>query len=119
MSTSTPVDSSRTVTIQDSQPVPDNAQAGSIPGVLRLRGGPSSRPRVLWREDVVDNENMNKKSSKSASRSFIKSVLLTDVSQFAVSTIKPDNSGNLHPTSLRLMMNQTVVLLEAVPTAHM
>lgn len=66
MATSTPADSSRTTTALDSQPISDNEQASSTPGVLRLRGGPSSRPRVVWRDDVVDNENMGRKSSKSA-----------------------------------------------------
>lgn len=33
-------------------------------GTLRLRGGPRSRPRVVWGEDVVDNEGLGKKKSK-------------------------------------------------------
>lgn len=36
-------------------------------GVLRLRGGPVRRQRVVWADEVVDNEGMGKKSSKSKS----------------------------------------------------
>jgi protein phosphatase 1 regulatory subunit 11 len=66
MSTTTPSDGSRTLTVLDSHPDPDSHDLhSSTPAVLRLRGGPNSRPRVVWREDVIDNENMGKKSSKS------------------------------------------------------
>lgn len=34
-------------------------------GVLKLRGGPSRRQRVVWSEGTVDNEGMGKKKSKS------------------------------------------------------
>ncbi|GJE89930.1 protein phosphatase inhibitor Ypi1 domain-containing protein [Phanerochaete sordida] len=70
-SASAPSDGSRTITIQDSQPrgedsVPSGEETEA--GTLRLRGGPRerrrNRPGVLWREDVVDNEHMGKKSSK-------------------------------------------------------
>jgi len=33
-------------------------------GVLRLHGGPRSRPQVAWTEDVVDNEGAGRKKSK-------------------------------------------------------
>jgi len=70
-STSTPSDGSRTITIQDSQPreedSPNSGDEAEV-GALRLRGGPRerrrNRPSVVWREDVVDNEHMGKKSSK-------------------------------------------------------
>jgi hypothetical protein len=57
---------SRTIT---STPTPDE-QGSSGPGpngykVLKLRGGPVTRRRVVWDEDVVDNEHMGRKSSKS------------------------------------------------------
>lgn len=40
-------------------------EAGPAPtGTLRLRGGPRSRPRVVWDEDVVDNEGLGRKKSK-------------------------------------------------------
>ena len=78
-STGTPNDGSRTITIRDSQPrdegdegagagdvnVDGVDQTGRDVGVLRLRGGPSNQPRVSWKEDVVDNEGMGKKKSKS------------------------------------------------------
>ena len=44
-----------------------SAQTNSAPtGTLRLRGGPRDRPRVVWDEDVVDNEGLGRKKSKSA-----------------------------------------------------
>ena len=57
---------SRTIT---STPTPDE-QSSSGPGpnaykVLKLRGGPITRRRVVWDDDVVDNEFMGRKSSKS------------------------------------------------------
>lgn len=73
-STSTPSDGSRTITIQDAQPREDDSLPSGEEaevGTLRLRGGPRERrrirPSVIWREDVVDNEHMGRKSSKSKS----------------------------------------------------
>ena len=73
-STSSPSDGSRTQVIQDSQPRADEGssdpsqdQESTPHGVLRLRGGPRSKPAVVWKDDVIDNENMGKKSSKSTS----------------------------------------------------
>ncbi|KAH8112743.1 phosphatase inhibitor-domain-containing protein [Phellopilus nigrolimitatus] len=73
-STAAPADGSRTIVQHDSQPREarldgsDGEQGSSdtsrVQGVLRLRGGPRSRPRVAWTEDVVDNEGMGKKKSK-------------------------------------------------------
>ncbi|KAF9802976.1 hypothetical protein IEO21_09766 [Rhodonia placenta] len=66
-STSAPSDGSRTITVHDNQPgegdASPNANSESV-GRLRLRGAPRNRPRVVWREDVVDNEGAGKKSSK-------------------------------------------------------
>ncbi|OCH89686.1 hypothetical protein OBBRIDRAFT_778155 [Obba rivulosa] len=70
---SAPSDGSRTITVRDSQPREDDSSAPSagsggdaiVSGTLRLRGvPPRSRQRVVWREDVVDNEGAGKKSSK-------------------------------------------------------
>jgi len=73
-STSSPSDGSRTQIVHDSQPRADDGssnpshdQENTPHGVLRLRGGPKSKPAVVWKEDVIDNENMGKKSSKSTS----------------------------------------------------
>ena len=52
-------------TVTSTTPPPDAQQGGHQVKVLRLRGGPVSRRRVVWDEDVVDNEHMGKKSSKS------------------------------------------------------
>lgn len=65
-STSAPSDGSRTITVRDSQPGGEGAGESSEEiGRLRLRAAPRNRPRVVWREDVVDNEGMGRKSSKS------------------------------------------------------
>ncbi|KAI0324744.1 hypothetical protein GY45DRAFT_1331198 [Cubamyces sp. BRFM 1775] len=65
--TSAPSDGSRTITVQDSQPreeEPHSEAESSAVGTLRLRGAHRNRPRVVWSEDVVDNEGAGKKSSK-------------------------------------------------------
>lgn len=73
--TSAPSDGSRTITLRDDQPREEGDEDEShdegddnryTVGVLRLRGGPSTRGRVQWAEDTVDNEGMGKKKSKSA-----------------------------------------------------
>ena len=70
--TTQPESGSRTLT-QTATPArgtgPDSNDAGpSEPvGVLKLRGGPSRRQKVVWSEETVDNEGMGKKKSKSGS----------------------------------------------------
>ncbi|KAH9847251.1 phosphatase inhibitor-domain-containing protein [Lenzites betulinus] len=62
-----PSEGTRTITVQDNQPREEEGQtepAAPPVGTLRLRGAPRSRPRVVWREDVVDNEGAGKKKSK-------------------------------------------------------
>ncbi|KAJ9118276.1 hypothetical protein QFC22_004187 [Naganishia vaughanmartiniae] len=48
---------------------PDNAGSGADEvneiRVLKLRGGPILQRRVIWDEEVVDNEHLGRKSSKS------------------------------------------------------
>ena len=44
--------------------------------MLRLRGGPARRQRVMWSEGTIDNEGMGKKKSKSASTD-VRSLLTT------------------------------------------
>jgi hypothetical protein len=57
-----PTDTSRTITITESQAGPSQLEGGA----LRLRGGPRrTRRRVAWDEDVVDNEGCGRKKSKS------------------------------------------------------
>ncbi|KIK95933.1 hypothetical protein PAXRUDRAFT_826531 [Paxillus rubicundulus Ve08.2h10] len=68
--TSAPTDGSRTITLRDSQPHPeDDASAApgesTTVGALRLRGTQRrTRQRVAWDEDVVDNEGCGRKKSK-------------------------------------------------------
>ncbi|CAE6515005.1 unnamed protein product [Rhizoctonia solani] len=64
--TSAPGDGSRTILVTDSQPIEGNntPNAGSPNGILKLRGGTRSRPRVMWDADVIDNEGCGKKKSK-------------------------------------------------------
>ena len=72
-------------------------------GVLRLRGGPIRRQRVMWTEETVDNEGMGKKKSKS------ECIVLSlergrpehSLFQFAVSTTNLEHTTSLPP-------NQTV-----------
>lgn len=72
-------DSSRTIVIHDAAPreqaIDDQDNDGRLnPAptlVLRLQGGPATQKkkgqRVVWKEDVVDNEGCGKKSTKSMS----------------------------------------------------
>ncbi|KAF8548360.1 hypothetical protein OG21DRAFT_1449239 [Imleria badia] len=75
--TSAPTDGSRTITLRDAQPRPEDDDAsggGAGPstgepsttvGVLKLRGAQRrTRQRVAWGADVVDNEGCGKKKSK-------------------------------------------------------
>ncbi|KAI0649529.1 phosphatase inhibitor-domain-containing protein [Trametes meyenii] len=62
-----PSDGSRTITVEENQPREEETQSeaeSSAVGTLRLRGAPRNRQRVVWREDVVDNEGAGKKKSK-------------------------------------------------------
>ena len=74
-----PTDGSRTITLRDSQPLPEDGDAAgssatpssgephTTVGVLKLRGVQRrTRQRVAWGADVVDNEGCGKKKSKSA-----------------------------------------------------
>ncbi|BEI93339.1 uncharacterized protein CcaverHIS019_0509670 [Cutaneotrichosporon cavernicola] len=45
-------------------PPPSGSETPSSVGVLRLRGAPGRRQRVVWTSDTVDNEGMGKKKSK-------------------------------------------------------
>jgi len=70
--TSAPADGSRTITLRDSQPRPEDdtgpglsAGESTTVGALRLRGAQRrTRQSVVWGEDVVDNEGCGKKKSK-------------------------------------------------------
>lgn len=54
----------RTITVENQQEHADSY----IVGLLSLSTQASqNRPRVQWSEDVIDNEHMNKKKSKSNS----------------------------------------------------
>lgn len=69
----TPTDAhgSRTLTVHETQEQSEDEEnissEGDEIGVLRLRGDMNSRnPRAIrWASDVIDNEHMNKKKSKS------------------------------------------------------
>ncbi|KAI9511916.1 type 1 phosphatases regulator YPI1 [Russula earlei] len=50
---------------RDTSAPPDLPMAFMPPvGTLRLRGGPRNGPRVVWDEEVVDNEGLGRKKSK-------------------------------------------------------
>lgn len=62
---------------QTSTPV-DSSGEGGTRVVLRLRGAhePQARARVQWAEDVVDNEGLERKSSKGMSPTTLTSIEL-------------------------------------------
>ncbi|KAG9008847.1 Type 1 phosphatases regulator ypi1 [Tulasnella sp. JGI-2019a] len=71
--TAAPSAGSPTATVAPEQPTAgpsttnEDDGAGAPPGragVLKLRGGPRSRPQVAWTDDVVDNEGAGRKKSK-------------------------------------------------------
>lgn len=80
-STVSATDGSRTIVLHDAQPREEgegegdeghgsganesDAGRGNSVGVLHLRGARRRGPRVAWTDDVVDNEGMGKKKSKS------------------------------------------------------
>lgn len=82
-STSSPANGSRTVTITVDPTKEDNQQeqdsGEEVARVLRLRGARHTGPRVAWNEDVVDNEHMGKKKSKSALPAHLYLWLVIDV----------------------------------------
>lgn len=54
-----------TVTPSDSREASTSPAPAAAVGVLRLRGGPARRQRVVWSAETIDNEGMGKKKSKS------------------------------------------------------
>ena len=56
--------SSSTTTTADAEQVQDSS---NISGTLHLQGDSSTKKKVKWQSKVVDNEHMNKKSSKGIS----------------------------------------------------
>jgi protein phosphatase 1 regulatory subunit 11 len=64
-----PDSGSRTLTQNGAPPGEGNVAGPSQPGVgvLKLRGGPSRRQKVVWSEGTIDNEGLGKKKSKSGS----------------------------------------------------
>lgn len=66
---SSPGDGSRTITITSTPPAESDVdpKPDEPVGTLKLRGGPRKKPRqrVVWDEDVIDNEGCGKKKSKS------------------------------------------------------
>jgi protein phosphatase 1 regulatory subunit 11 len=64
-----------TTTTQTQTLTPHNPTLAPPLITLRLRGAPSPAPpsdrRIRWAEDVVDNEGLGRKSSKSPFRSFV------------------------------------------------
>ena len=117
-----PSDGSRTLTATPTSPSDDANAAAAGPsnpvvGVLRLRGlGPRNGPRVVWKEDVIDNEHMDKKSSKSELPhtpcrllALPRSLVLSS-SKFAASTTSQKPSTNplatIHPAADQAAMKR-------------
>ncbi|WVR06932.1 hypothetical protein IAU60_003968 [Kwoniella sp. DSM 27419] len=55
---------SRTITQEETEAGPSHAVEHPPSGVLKLRGGPVKKQRVVWSDETVDNEGMDKKKSK-------------------------------------------------------
>jgi hypothetical protein len=94
-----PTHGSQTIT---ATPTPGEPEAGpSNFGVLRLRGAaPANAPRVQWTSDVVDNEGLNKKKSKSAAQTALPD-RFSFVAQSAASTTSHGGSTSPARTSQR------------------
>ncbi|KAL4264644.1 Type 1 phosphatases regulator [Pleurotus pulmonarius] len=106
-STSAPGDGSRTITIQESEPIQDPlpAEATSV-GAIRVRAtNRRDNNRVVWDENVVDNEGCGRKSSKICCiyhkpRNFDESSSEEDSSDSG-SDSDCDGHGHSHPHSHR------------------
>jgi protein phosphatase 1 regulatory subunit 11 len=54
------------IIVRDTEQRDSSVQSDLVPGgTLHLRGGLRNRPHVAWGEDVVDNEGLGRKKSKS------------------------------------------------------
>lgn len=84
----------------DASAQPDLTLGLAPGGTLHLRGGLRDRPHVAWGEDVVDNEGLGRKKSKSTYARFAlkenDAKRFGDSVQFVVSTINQGNSTNHH-----------------------
>jgi protein phosphatase 1 regulatory subunit 11 len=60
-------DGSRTITLDPTETQSESDSGDDSFGILRLRGDPAARgPRqIQWADDVVDNEHLGRKKSKS------------------------------------------------------
>jgi Protein phosphatase inhibitor len=86
---------SRTVLVGEQHE--SSVQPDLVPeGTLHLRGGLRDRPHVAWGEDVVDNEGLGRKKSKSRCVAFdlIEKIMLIGFPQFVVSTTSRENLTN-------------------------
>lgn len=120
---SAPTDGSRTITLRDDQPReggggPDSGSSDQI-GAIHLRGAPRNRPRVVWRDDVVDNEGAGKKKSKSVSalsRSLADYTYKLSM-QFAAYTTSRRSSTSPRPNRTRTALTQTRIQTAAPAVA--
>ena len=112
-----PVNTGSRVQVEPSEPQAStstngNGSSTAPVGVLKLRGTPKRRQRVMWSEGTIDNEGMGKKSSKSESR--IKVMFVDALRQSAVSITSPRHSTNrprnLPPTPLPIRITRVIRL---------
>lgn len=98
-------EASRTVTLLETEHTQDIPAGDEPVGALRLRGAPRQRTRetqrVVWRDDVVDNEGAGKKSSKSELSSVLFFSHELIVRKFAVSTTSRAISTSHRPRMTR------------------
>lgn len=124
-SVASPADGSRTITIttdptreNNQDHVEDPGPGAPVVGVLRLRGTRRTGPRVAWDDDVVDNEHMGKKKSKSmfsnltCTPHFLRQETNGFVLQSVASIINHDPSMSL------LLMNRRQILMDPMGPAE-
>jgi hypothetical protein len=71
-----------------------------VHGVLSLTGEPSTERRVQWDDDVIDNEHLNKKKSKSKHHF----LLLPQPSHR-----QPNNMHTTHTTTTKRSVNCSII----------
>lgn len=116
--TSSPGDGSRTITITSTPTSEDegssNDASRSAVGALKLRATTRKpRQKVVWREDVVDNEGVGKKSSKSTCLvdDFSNySQLMIPKPQSVVSITNPKRTMNLRTRTSQIQILHAIII---------
>jgi accessory gene regulator protein AgrB len=94
----------------------EDSGGGAANAVLILRGARNAGPRVAWDNDVVDNEHMGKKKSKSAYPALLHVVINLNIHSKPQFVASITNLGALmnHPRSPRRRESRTQMLQQRV-----